>query len=466
MQHSQAQNISPYSSGYDVSEGRARSNTKPPCQTQRVLYRALVKELLFPSLLLLVLATIVPHSYAQHRHGTLEVSSSVLSFGSVDVGQSTIETVQLMWTGHSALTVTSDALSGTGFSLTGVLFPFTLEPQVAATIPVRWAPAAAGSGIGQLSFLSQATGRRSSVVNLSGTGTAATRLLRISPSTLNFGSVALHGTMAQAVTLTSVGTSTLSLLSSAISGADFRIVSGTVPDQLAPNQSLTLQIQFTAAAAGAATGQLEITSNATNGTSATLALSGLGRSAPTAQISASASTLNFGSVVLNKPANQTLTLTSSGTASLTVLSVRASGTGYHIVTGTLPVTLAPKQTTTLQVQFDPTSVGTDAQELTVASNAATDSSLMVALSGSGRAAHTVQLEWSPPSSSPEPVTGYNIYRSVAGQALQKLNSTPQPQSSYVDVAVADATTYTYEVKSVDAQAIESVASEVTEVSVP
>ena len=145
-------------------------------------------------------------------------------------------------------------------------------------------------------------------------------------------------------------------------GRLFKVVSGTASNQLAPNQSLTLQIQFTAAAAGAATGQLAITSNATNGTSATLALSGSGTSATSAQISASATTLNFGNVALNKPATQALTLTSTGTASLTISSVAASGTGYRVVAGSLPITLAPKQTATVQVQFDPTSAGTNAQK--------------------------------------------------------------------------------------------------------
>ena len=64
-------------------------------------------------------------------------------------------------------------------------------------------------------------------------------------------------------------------------------------------------------------------------------------------------------MTVNTATTQSLTLTSSGTAPVTVSSVTISGTGFTIIGGSsFPVTLNPMQSLTLQVQYLPTSTGT------------------------------------------------------------------------------------------------------------
>ena len=123
------------------------------------------------------------------------------------------------------------------------------------------------------------------------------------------------------------------------------------------------------------------------------------------------------------------------------------------------MTLNPTQTLTLQLQFDPTTAGALTGQLTISSNSTTGSSTVAALSGTGTAvAHQVNLSWDAPASSPDPVSGYNIYRSTGTGSFMLINSSPDTAVVYVDSTVVAGTTYSYEVKSVDYSGIESVAA--------
>jgi len=91
----------------------------------------------------------------------------------------------------------------------------------------------------------------------------------------------------------------------------------------------------------------------------------------------------------------------------------------------------------------------------------------VSLSGTGTAvAHEVDLSWDAPGSSPDPVMGYNVYRSTGGGASQLINPSIQTPTSYVDSTVASGSSYNYIVKSVDSNGVESVPSNQITVTIP
>jgi Abnormal spindle-like microcephaly-assoc'd, ASPM-SPD-2-Hydin len=229
---------------------------------------------------------------------------------------------------------------------------------------------------------------------------------------------------------------------------------------------VTLQIQFDPTAAGAASGQITISSNSTTGSTAVVALSGTG-TATNPQLAISAASLNFGSVTVNTATTQTLTLTSTGTTPVTVNSAAITGAGFTIVGGSFPVTLNPTQTLTLQLQFDPTTAGPLAGQLTISSNSTSGSTAAVALSGTGTAvAHEVDLSWDAPASSPVPVTGYDVYRATGSGSFVLINSSPDTAVTYVDSTVVSGATYTYEVTSVDSSGVQSVVSNQITVTIP
>jgi fibronectin type 3 domain-containing protein len=64
------------------------------------------------------------------------------------------------------------------------------------------------------------------------------------------------------------------------------------------------------------------------------------------------------------------------------------------------------------------------------------------------------------------VAGYNIYRSTGTGSFVLINSSPDSAVVYVDSIVVSGATYSYEVKSVDAGGVESIASNQITVTIP
>jgi hypothetical protein len=290
--------------------------------------------------------------------------------------------------------------------------------------------------------------------------------LTLSATNLSFGNVTVNTAATQSLTLTSKGTSPVTVNSVSITGAGFTIVAGTFPVTLTSNQSVTLQVQFKPTATRSTAGQLTISSDSTTGATAVVSLSGTGTT-ENPQLTASATSLQFGSVAVNTSTRLTLTLTSTGTTPVTVNSAAITGADFSIIGGSFPVTLNPTQALTLQLQFSPTTAGTLTGQITINSNSTTGSTAVVALNGNGTTvSHEVDLSWDAPTSSPDPVAGYNIYRSTDVGVAQLINSSIETQTAHVDSAVVSGATYSYIVKSVDKNGVESVASNQITVTIP
>jgi Abnormal spindle-like microcephaly-assoc'd, ASPM-SPD-2-Hydin len=188
----------------------------------------------------------------------------------------------------------------------------------------------------------------------------------------------------------------------------------------------------------------------------------------TPQLTVSTTSLSFGSVTVNSATTLSVTLTSSGTGPVTVNSASIAGAGFSIVAATLPETLNPGQSLTVQIQFLPTAAGSATGSFTISSNSTTGSTAVVSLGGTGTAAvaHEVDLSWSPPSSSTDPVAGYHIYRSTGSGTAVLINSSMDTLTTYADTTVVSGMTYSYLVKSVDSAGVESTPSNEITVTIP
>jgi hypothetical protein len=131
------------------------------------------------------------------------------------------------------------------------------------------------------------------------------------------------------------------------------------------------------------------------------------------------------------------------------------------------MSLSPGQSTTLNLQFDPTVAGAATGAVTITSNCSMGA-MAVGLSGTGMAATTYQVEltWDAPASSTDPVAGYEIYRATSGGSYTLLNSSVNTPTTYTDTTVKAGATYNYEVMSVDASGVESVPSNVYSATIP
>jgi len=79
----------------------------------------------------------------------------------------------------------------------------------------------------------------------------------------------------------------------------------------------------------------------------------------------------------------------------------------------------------------------------------------------------VNLTWDAPSSSPDPVAGYNVYRAPSGSTTyQLLSSVSNSQLAYTDNSVQAGQTYDYIVESVDASDVTSAPSNMASIAIP
>src|SRR5205807_6206934 len=130
---------------------------------------------------------------------------------------------------------------------------------------------------------------------------------------------------------------------------------------------------------GSSSGNLTVTSNATNPT-LTIPLTGTGVTPGT--LAANPSSLSFGTVHVRVKQSLSETVTNIGGSSVTISQVGISGSGYSFSGITTPVTLAAGQSATFSVAFTPASAGSVSGNLTVTSNAL-NPTLTIPLTGTG-----------------------------------------------------------------------------------
>ena len=203
----------------------------------------------------------------------LNVSPSNIAFGSVVSGTTNTQTVQISNPGTSSITVSNAAVSGAGFSTAGLNFPFTLAGGQSTTFNVQFKPLSNTAVTGNVTIASNASNPTASI-GLAGTGIAAGLTLSVNPSSVSFGSVNTGTVASRSVTLTNTGNSDVAISQIGLTGQSFAMTGGSAVT-LAASQSITVTVQFSPASAGAASGNISISSNAT-GSPAAIALSGTG----------------------------------------------------------------------------------------------------------------------------------------------------------------------------------------------
>jgi hypothetical protein len=183
-------------------------------------------------------------------------------------------------------------------------------------------------------------------------------------------------------------------------------------------------------------------------------------------LTVSPTSVAFGNLTIGTVSTQPVTLVSVGTAPVTVNSVMLSGTGFTMSGATFPVTLNPGLAVTIDMQFDPTAAVPATGDLSIQSNSSTNGAAVVSLSGTG-VPHQAALSWEAPANSAVSIAGYNSYRSTANSSTyQLLNSSPDPQTTYVDSRVQTGVTYDYIVTSVDSSGLESPPSNDVTATIP
>jgi len=215
--------------------------------------------------------------------GTLVANPSSINFGSVQVNSTQTHAETLTNTGGATVNISAAALSGGGFSTTGLNVPTTLTAGQSLTFNVTFTPSASGAVSGSLLLTSNSSVPSLSVA-LSGSGGSPGQL-SVSPSTVNFGNVIVGVTQKQTVTAAASGAS-VTISSVTTSNPEFALTGLSLPLTLAAGQSATLTVTFTPQASGIASGTITFASNASNASMAET-LTGTGTPAPQHSVSLS-----------------------------------------------------------------------------------------------------------------------------------------------------------------------------------
>ena len=100
-------------------------------------------------------------------------------------------------------------------------------------------------------------------------------------------------------------------------------------------------------------------------------------------LSINATSLAFGDVVVNTPATESVTLTSTGTAPVTIDGATITGSGFTLSGAALPANVSPGLNAMLDIEFDPTAVGAAISQLTITSNSSANGTATIELTGTG-----------------------------------------------------------------------------------
>jgi Abnormal spindle-like microcephaly-assoc'd, ASPM-SPD-2-Hydin len=246
------------------------------------------------------------------------------------------------------------------------------------TIQVVFAPQTAGPLTGTLTVNYTPVGGTTAQTvtsSLTGTGTGSGGTITVSPQTLGFGSQKINTTStAQAVTVTNTGGAAVTVTNVAAPAGFTQTNNCTT---IAVEGSCTINVSFAPTAVQAYSGNLTITDNA-SGSPQAVALTGTGTSG-TGTITIAPASLSFTQVIGTTSPAQVVTITNTGTTSVTVSSVAAPTTFAQTNNCT---TIAANATCAINVTFTPTSTETANGNLVI-NDTASGSPHTVALTGTG-----------------------------------------------------------------------------------
>ena len=201
------------------------------------------------------------------------------------------------------------------------------------------------------------------------------KLVRSQPEGMAFGSVPI-ATFSSPLsnTVANIGNATLNFYGDEFINGEFQLAtgSGTPPDcddslTLASSAECNVSVVFVPESAGTKTDSLIIQNDSGNATDAmpTIALTGRGVTEAAAQVSPTV--LQYGSIAYPGSATQPLTITNTGSGTLTV-DPSSNGRGAVITGNTCGAGIGAGKSCTLQVEFKPVELGLNTNTLTIGTN--------------------------------------------------------------------------------------------------
>jgi hypothetical protein len=198
---------------------------------------------------------------------TLAASSSNLSFGNIQLGNSLTQFETITNTGDATVTISQATVTGPGFGVRGLTLPTSLSKGESVTFRVLCTPLDSGNMFGTIAVVSNVSNQLN--IALSGNGVSAGQLTA-SASALDFGGVAVGSSKSIPATLTATGSS-VTISSATSTSGEFSLSGISIPQTIPAGKTVSLTITFKPQTTGAASGTISFGGN----NSSTLAVESL-----------------------------------------------------------------------------------------------------------------------------------------------------------------------------------------------
>lgn len=327
----------------------------------------------------------------------IDAQPNPLAFADTIVGATATLDVTVSNLGSAPLIIPVDGVTAPAapFSITADTCTNVSVPAAGTcVITVQFAPDAAGAATGSFDILSNDPNEATVTVSLTGAG--AEPNIVITPSNLAFPSLVTGQVQTRTVTVSNTGSADLviGMIAATDFIAPFSLTADTCSTQtLAPAATCTLSVQFAPTADGMFTNGYSIPSNDRDEPVAQASLSGTATAAPEPFITVDPTSLGFGDVIVSQMNMNTLSIVNDGSADLTISSIVVGGADAGDFTQTNDCTVVtPAASCTVTVTFTPAAVGSRIATLTVNSDAANDTAVVIGLTGTGLLGPQISVE--------------------------------------------------------------------------
>ena len=206
--------------------------------------------------------------------GAVSLSASLLNFKKVPIGQTSAPLgVTLTNTGTATLNISSIVASG-DYHISSNTCGATVAVGANCAVSVTFTPTKRGARNGTLTFSDDAPDSPQ-IVTLKGTGQS----IALSPTSLNFGTIAVGNTSPQQnVTVTNVGTTTVTFTGFAFAGgaaADYLISANTCGATITAGANCSVGVEFKPTKTGTRNAKLNVKNNG-GGSPSSVSVSGVG----------------------------------------------------------------------------------------------------------------------------------------------------------------------------------------------
>ena len=389
------------------------------------------------------------------RAGKLVFEPSILHFGNAVLGQTYSLPVTLTNIGHSTELISDVYRSNGNFRLHAMKLPLRLIPGERVSFEIRFVPRR-NLSVGT-DFTFARPGATEIVLHADGTGVSTG--LTSNPLRIDFGNLALGRRERFPITLTNSGVASQTIADAAVSNDEFGLWGLKLPMTLDPGESVTFEARFEPHRIGPSAGGIILN---TAGSNLAIAMVGLG--SEVGQLSMTPTNLSFGNVTVGATATVTGKLL-AGATDVTIYSAGITSPEFALSGISFPLTIPGGRSKSYQVTFTPSSSG-EASAVIAFQSSTAHLTVQQALVGNGmpRASHSVNLSWNAGSAG---VVGYNIYRASSSSGpYSKINSAPDPNTSFLDTTVQAGQTYFYVTTAIASDGKQSAFSNWIQVVIP